>query len=92
MERKRQHRIGVHGDHRGVPLEDTRSTWISSSRGTQRHRVLFEPEGAAPRVIWAMRGPMVFLWKVIHVFMRMYSMMSKDCETRLGNLKVPAER
>lgn len=51
-----------------------------------------EPEGESTNVTWAMRGSSPFLAKVMHVFFDMDSMVGKDFETGLSNLKALAER
>jgi len=50
-----------------------------------------EPEGAATRVIWAMTGPRPFPMKVMGLFMSMDSMVGKDFEAGLANMKSLAE-
>jgi uncharacterized protein YndB with AHSA1/START domain len=47
--------------------------------------------GDATNVIWAMHGPMPYVSKVISVFFSMDSMIGKDFETGLANLKRVAE-
>ena len=47
---------------------------------------------AATNVIWLMHGPAPFMSKVMQVFMNMDSMIGKDFEIGLANLKRLAER
>ena len=51
-----------------------------------------EPKGDATRLTWAMYGPSPFLSKVMQVFVSMDSMVGKDFETGLANLKSIAEK
>jgi uncharacterized protein YndB with AHSA1/START domain len=49
------------------------------------------PQGDATSVTWAMQGP-PYLLKIMHVFLDMDSMVGKDFETGLANLKAVAEK
>ncbi len=51
-----------------------------------------ETKGDATKVIWAMYGPSPFMSKVMQVFASMDSMVGKDFETGLANLKAIAEK
>src|SRR2546430_6898076 len=51
-----------------------------------------EPQGDSTSVTWVMRGPAPFLSKFIQVFISMDSMIGKEFETGLGNLKSIAEK
>jgi len=51
-----------------------------------------EPKGDATNVTWTMHGPMPFISKVISVFCNMDSMIGKDFEAGLANLKAVAEK
>ncbi len=50
-----------------------------------------EPRGNATGLTWSMRGPSTFMTKLIGVFVSMDSMVGKDFETGLANLKSLAE-
>lgn len=50
-----------------------------------------EPDGNATRVTWAMGGPNQFIGKVMSVFVSMESMIGKDFEEGLANMKGVAE-
>ena len=50
------------------------------------------PQGDSTNVTWAMQGPTPYFAKIIHVFMDMDSMVGKDFETGLANLKAVAEK
>jgi uncharacterized protein YndB with AHSA1/START domain len=51
-----------------------------------------ESKGDSTNVTWAMHGPMPFISKVISVFCSMDSMIGKDFEAGLANLKAVAEK
>ena|SRR5438309_10004986 len=51
-----------------------------------------EPKGDSTNVTWAMQGHTPYFAKVIHVFFDMDSMVGKDFETGLANLKAIAEK
>ena len=50
------------------------------------------PQGDATNLTWAMHGPLVFMAKVMHVFINMDKMIGKDFEAGLANLKSLAEK
>ena len=50
------------------------------------------PVNGATRVTWSMRGPQPYVAKVIGLFMSMDSMVGKNFETGLANLKILAEK
>ena len=51
-----------------------------------------EPKGDATQVTWIMVGPTPYFAKIFHVFMDMDSMVGKDFEAGLANLKSIAEK
>jgi len=51
-----------------------------------------EPKGDSTTVSWNIHGPMPFVSKVISVFCSMDSMIGKDFEAGLANLKTAAEK
>jgi hypothetical protein len=51
-----------------------------------------EPKGAFTEVTWAMQGPVPYVAKIMHVFLDMDSMVGKDFEAGLANLKTVAEK
>ena len=51
-----------------------------------------EPKGDITNVTWTMQGPTPYFAKIIHVFIDMDSMVGKDFETGLANLKAAAEK
>lgn len=50
-----------------------------------------KPNGDSTNVTWAMQGRTPYFAKIIHVFFDMASMVGKDFETGLANLKAIAE-
>lgn len=50
-----------------------------------------EPQGGATQVSWAMHGPSPLISKVMQVFVSMDSLIGKDFETGLANMKTVAE-
>jgi hypothetical protein len=50
------------------------------------------PKGDATEVIWAMQGPVPYMAKIVHVFMDVDSMVGKDFEAGLANLKTLSEK
>ena len=50
------------------------------------------PKGDATDVTWAMQGPTPYVAKLMHVFFDMDSMVGKDFEAGLANLKSLAEK
>jgi uncharacterized protein YndB with AHSA1/START domain len=53
---------------------------------------ILEPTGDTTNVTWAMRGPTPFISKLMQVFVSMDSMVGKDFEAGLANLKASAEK
>ena len=49
-------------------------------------------QGEMTQVAWAMQGPVPYFAKIIHLFINMDSMVGKDFETGLANLKSAAEK
>ncbi|MEA2781347.1 MAG: hypothetical protein QOK29_2891 [Rhodospirillaceae bacterium] len=50
-----------------------------------------EPQGDSTNVTWAMHGPAPYIAKVMHLLFDMDSMVGKDFETGLANLKTISE-
>ncbi|RJF95856.1 SRPBCC family protein [Noviherbaspirillum saxi] len=50
------------------------------------------PQEDGTRVTWSMHGPSPLIARVVGLFMNMDSMIGRDFETGLGNLKAMAER
>ena len=49
-------------------------------------------QGDTTNVTWAMQGPVPYFAKIMHVFINMDSMVGKDFEAGLANLKAAAEK
>lgn len=49
------------------------------------------PKGDSTEVVWAMQGPVPYPAKIVHVFVDMDSMVGKDFEAGLANLKAATE-
>jgi polyketide cyclase/dehydrase/lipid transport protein len=52
----------------------------------------FVPDASATTITWVMHGPSPFMSKVMQVFMNLDSMIGRDFETGLANLKRLAEQ
>jgi uncharacterized protein YndB with AHSA1/START domain len=50
------------------------------------------PQGDATVLTWLMHGPAIFMTKVMHVFINIDSMVGKDFETGLSNLRKLTEK
>lgn len=50
------------------------------------------PQGNITEVSWAMEGPVPYFAKIIHVFINMDTMVGKDFEAGLANLKALTEK
>jgi uncharacterized protein YndB with AHSA1/START domain len=50
------------------------------------------PQGDATSLTWVMHGPLVFMAKVMHVFINMDKMIGKDFEAGLANIKTISEK
>jgi uncharacterized protein YndB with AHSA1/START domain len=67
---------------------------LDFSRPFEAHNIVdftLEPQGHMTTVTWAMRGPVRYMAKIIHVFMDMDKMVGTDFETGLANMKAAAE-
>ena len=53
---------------------------------------MMDSKDDSTNVTWAMHGPTPYMAKVIHIFFSMDSMVGKDFETGLANLKAIAEK
>jgi uncharacterized protein YndB with AHSA1/START domain len=51
-----------------------------------------DPKGDVTNITWAMQGDTPYFVKIIHVFLNMDSIVGKDFETGLANLKTVAEK
>jgi len=51
-----------------------------------------EAAGSSTEVIWSMTGPVPYFFRLLHLFMDMDSMVGKDFEAGLANLKAVVEK
>jgi uncharacterized protein YndB with AHSA1/START domain len=51
-----------------------------------------EPQGDSTNVTWAMHGPARFITKIMQVFISMDSLLGKEFDTGLANMKSAAEK
>ncbi len=68
---------------------------LDFARPMEAHNIAeftLEPKGNSTNVTWAMYGPSPYLAKLMTVFVSMDSMVGKDFETGLANLKTVAEK
>jgi cellulose synthase/poly-beta-1,6-N-acetylglucosamine synthase-like glycosyltransferase len=68
---------------------------LDSIKPFEAHNIVeftLEPQGDATNIRWAMQGHTSYFAKIIHVFFDMDSMVGKDFETGLANLKAIAEK
>jgi uncharacterized protein YndB with AHSA1/START domain len=66
--------------------------FISPFEGHNTAEFTMAPKGDATNVTWAMDGPAPFISKVMQVFLNFDSMIGKDFEEGLANLKTLAEK
>ncbi len=66
-------------------------TFIEPFASRARTDIDIEPAGAGSRVTWSMRGENTLVSKLMSVFVSMDTMIGKDFEEGLGNLKRLAE-
>jgi hypothetical protein len=50
------------------------------------------PQGVGTQITWAMYGPSPFVSKIMQVFASMDSLIGKDFDAGLANMKVAAEK
>ncbi|MBC7956573.1 MAG: polyketide cyclase, partial [Cytophagales bacterium] len=51
-----------------------------------------QPQGDSTQVTWVMHGPSPYISKLMGVFVSMDSMIGKDFEAGLANMKAAAEK
>lgn len=66
--------------------------FIEPFEGHNTATFTLRPEGGSTTVTWVMDGPANFLSKLMQVFMNFDSMIGKDFEEGLANMKAAAER
>lgn len=65
--------------------------FIEPFESSNTTRFSFQPQGETTEVTWAMTGPMLFVSKLMSVFVSMDQMIGKDFETGLADMKAAAE-
>jgi uncharacterized protein YndB with AHSA1/START domain len=71
---------------------DIKLDFIKPFEGHNVTTYTLEPQGDSTKVTWSMTGPSPFISKLMQVFMSMDSMIGKDFESGLANLKALAEK
>ena len=66
--------------------------FIKPFEGHNIAQFVLEPKGDSTNVTWTMRGPSPYIAKLMSVFFSMDSMIGKDFEAGLANLKAAAEK
>ncbi len=66
--------------------------FIKPMQGHNVAQFTLEPKGETTTVTWIMQGPSPYIAKLISVFVSMDSMIGKDFESGLANLKAIAEK
>jgi len=66
--------------------------FIKPFEGHNVAEFVLQPSGEATNVTWTMRGPSPYIAKVMSVFCNMDSMIGKDFEAGLANLKAATEK
>ena len=66
--------------------------FIKPFEGHNVAEFVLEPKGDSTNVTWTMRGPSPYIAKLMSVFFSMDSMIGKDFEAGLANLKAAAEK
>ena len=66
--------------------------FLKPMEGHNTAEFALDPQGDSTSVTWAMYGPAPFLSKVMQVFVSMDSLIGKDFETGLSNMKNAAEK
>jgi uncharacterized protein YndB with AHSA1/START domain len=66
--------------------------FVKPIEGRNTAEFTLDPKGEFTNVTWAMYGPAAYIAKVIGIFVSMDSMIGKDFETGLANLKTIAEK
>jgi carbon monoxide dehydrogenase subunit G len=77
-----------------VPLSNI-TIKLDFLRPFEAHNIVvftLEPKDDATNVTWAMQGDTPYFAKIIHVFINMDSMVGKDFEAGLANLKAASEK
>ena len=71
---------------------DIQLDFIKPFEGHNTAEFTLQPQGDSTQVIWVMHGPAPFITKLMGVFVSMDSMIGKDFEAGLANLRSAAEK
>ena len=71
---------------------DIKLDFIKPFEGHNIAEFTLTPKGQSTEVLWVMHGPAPFISKLMGVFVSMDSMIGKDFESGLANLKAAAEK
>jgi carbon monoxide dehydrogenase subunit G len=71
---------------------DIKLDFIKPFEGHNITEFTLTPQGENTQVVWVMHGPAPFVSKLMGVFVSMDSMIGKDFETGLANMKSAAEK
>ena len=71
---------------------DIKLDFIKPFEGHNIAEFTLTPKGEDTEVLWVMHGPAPFITKLMGVFVSMDSMIGKDFEAGLANMKAAAEK
>jgi hypothetical protein len=66
--------------------------FIKPFEGHNIAEFVMAPSGDSTEITWSMHGPATFMARIFHVFINMDSMIGKDFQTGLNNLKAITEK
>ncbi len=76
-----------------TPTEvDIQLDFIKPLETRNKAKFVLTPNSVSTRVLWSMEGPMPYVTKVMTVFVSMDTLLSKDFEQGLADLKAAAEK
>lgn len=76
-----------------TPTEvDIKLDFIEPMEASNTSKFVLTPGGDSTTVLWSMDGPMPYFTKVVTVFVSMDSLLAKDFEQGLADLKAAAEK
>lgn len=71
---------------------DIKLDFIRPFASSNTTRFALKPQAEGTEFVWTMQGPMLYISKLMSVFVSMDSMIGKDFEAGLANLKAVAEK
>ena len=78
-----------------IDIDERGRVWVAEGvnyRASFQKWGTLEPRGDATTVTWAMDGPSPYIAKLMGIFFNMDTMIGKDFETGLANLKAVSEK